>query len=103
MHTQLFHYIIQMPKAQTSVAYRLLESHEGLACYSTLGPDLRVHGPAECRLELHAHTSCRPEFLYLIDLIKQHCQATVLLAQEEDDEAATIWADQARPNSDENS
>ena len=85
MHTRLFHYIIQMPQAQTSVAYRLLESHEGLASYSTLDPDLQAHGPQECRLELHASTSLREEFLYLIDLIKQHCQATIVLAQEEDD------------------
>jgi hypothetical protein len=100
MHTQLFHYIIQMPKAQTSVAYRLLESQEGLACYSTLPPDPPAHGPQECRLELHAHTSLRPEFLYLIDLIKKHCHATVVLAQEEDDATATILANQALANSD---
>ena len=85
MGTQLFHYIIQMPTPQTSKAYRLLESHEGIAFYTTLDPDLNLHGPAETRLELQASTTLEPEFKYLIDLIKTHCQAQIVLANLEED------------------
>ncbi|MBP5295805.1 MAG: hypothetical protein J6Y94_00535 [Bacteriovoracaceae bacterium] len=85
MDTKLFHYIIQMPTAETSKAYRLLESHEGIAFYTTLDPDPLAHGPRETRLELQASATLAPEFQYLIDLIKTHCQAQIVYAQLEED------------------
>lgn len=79
-HLKLFHIVIRVPKQDSAFFYFLLESHEGLAFYSTLRHengqtfrDIDMKGPIELLNPL----------IHLIDRFRADSPESTILLKEE--------------------